>query len=81
MSRDERDNKVLTILKTASEPLGPTEIARRINESWCVPNGYPLSSVITPVCRRIRAVAANAKYSLGPDTGIPTAASSAQLEL
>jgi hypothetical protein len=32
MSKDDRDNKVLAILKSTSEPLGPTEIARRIGE-------------------------------------------------
>jgi hypothetical protein len=53
-STAERDEEVLFVLKRAEEPLGPTEIARRINQPWCV-NGYPLSSAITPVLRRIGA--------------------------
>ena len=68
MSKDNRDNKVRAILLAAAEPLGPTEIARRINEDWCGGGRYPSSSAITPVCRRIGAVASNGKYSLQQST-------------
>jgi len=53
-SAAERNEEVLLVLKHAAEPLGPTEIARRINQSWCV-DGYPLSSAINPVLKRIGA--------------------------
>lgn len=47
----ERNAAVLAVLKAATEPLGPTEIARRINQPWC-----PQSPAIMPVLRRIGAV-------------------------
>lgn len=50
-----RDEKVLAVLLAAVEPIGPTEIARRINEPWCGEPGYYLSSAIMPILRRIRA--------------------------
>ena len=53
----EREAKVRAVLLTASEPLGPTAIARAIGEDWCggQPGAYPLSSTIVPVLRRISA--------------------------
>lgn len=51
----EKNAKVLSQL--SEQPIGPTEIARRINEPWCVIDGYfAQSSAITPVLRRIGAV-------------------------
>lgn len=72
MSKDDRDNKVRAVLEAAKEPLGPTEIARRIGEEWCSPGGkneYPLSSAIVPVLRRIGAVKADgrSKYVMKPN--------------
>lgn len=59
MSKDDRDNKVRAILEAASEPLGPTEIASRIGDEWCMPGGaeygIPMSNAIVPVLRRIGA--------------------------
>lgn len=51
----EKNAKVLAVLAATSAPLGPTEIARRINEKWCC-DGFPASAPITPVLRRIGAV-------------------------
>ena len=73
MSKDDRDNKVRAVLDAASEPLGPTEIARRIGDEWCMPGGaeygIPMSSVIVPVLRRIGAVGDRGKYTIarGPN--------------
>jgi len=72
MSKDDRDNKVLAVLAAANEPLGPTEIARRIGEEWCFGGeyGYPSSSQIVPILRRIGAVKADGafgKYILTPN--------------
>lgn len=62
----ERDEKVRAVLAAATEPLGPTEIARRIGEHWCTIKGrWPQSNVIVPVLRRIGAVAvAKGRYAL-----------------
>ena len=57
----ERNAAVLAVLNAATEPLGPTEIARRVDQPWC---WYcdsrgpvsPSSAAITPVLRRIEAV-------------------------
>jgi hypothetical protein len=60
----ERDRKVLKVLQDAAEPLGPTEIARRVGEEWCAPKGgYPLSAAITPICRRLGLPSVRGKYS------------------
>ncbi len=71
MSKDDRDNKVRAVLEAASEPLGPTEIARRIGEKWCCMPGLdnPMSCVIVPVLRRIGAVGDRGKYTIarGPN--------------
>ena len=79
MSKDDRDNKVHEILATATEALGPTEIARRIGEDWCGGGkfGYPLSSTIVPILRRIGAIKAEGqfgKYIMGANaivSGLP----------
>jgi hypothetical protein len=70
MSKDDRDNKVRAVLQAATGPLGPTEIARLINEPWCViqPGNYAQSSAITPVCRRIGASATKGKYIFTTET-------------
>ena len=73
MAKDDRDEKVIAILRTSSLPLGPTEIARRIGEAWCggLSHQYPSSSAIMPVLRRIGAVKEDGvgRYSL-PDAEI-----------
>lgn len=57
MDTSVRDRAVLKVLQEAKEPIGPSEIARRINQPWCVDDtGNPLSSRITPILRRIGAV-------------------------
>lgn len=61
-----RNEKVRAVLRAATHPLGPTEIARRIGEKWCC-DGYPLSSAIVPICRRIGAVGVNGQYTLPPE--------------
>lgn len=53
----EKNIKVLAVLVAESKPIGPTEIASRINEPWCVADGYyAMSAPITPILRRIGAV-------------------------
>lgn len=56
MSKDNRDKKVRKVLSETASPITPTDIARQINEPWCMVNGYPQSAPIVPVLRRIRAV-------------------------
>ncbi len=74
MSKDDRDRKVRAVLEAAEGPLGPTEIARRIDESWCggPSSGYPRSSAIVPVLRRIGAVKAEGAYLMRPNKVGPT---------
>lgn len=56
-TRNPLDEKVLFVLRNATQPLGPTEIARRIGEPWCIGDGdYPQSSAINPILKRIKAV-------------------------
>jgi hypothetical protein len=64
---DERNEKVRKVLLAASEPLGPTEIGRRIGGPWCCYRHYGLSAPITPVCRRIGATGEKGKWSLKAD--------------
>lgn len=65
---NERDEKVRAVLLAASEPIGPTEIARRIGEPWCCFGDYGTSAPITPICRRIGAIrVGNGKYTLKPE--------------
>jgi hypothetical protein len=57
-STEHRNNKVREVLRTALKPLGPTEIARLIDEPWCVgkiegSGSYPNASIIITVLRRI----------------------------
>lgn len=63
ISTEERNAKVLAVLLTSDKPIGPTEIARRINEPWCKSNDYFQSSAIVPVLRRIGAVGCGGRYS------------------
>lgn len=61
----EREDAVRKVLMAATEPIGPTEIARRIGEPWCCDGHYGLSAPITPICRRIGARrVGNGKYTL-----------------
>ena len=52
----EKNAKVLAVLQAEQKPIGPTEIARRINEPWCCNDGFAMSAPITPVLRRIGAI-------------------------
>jgi hypothetical protein len=66
-STEHRGYKVLEVLLKAEKPLGPTEIARLINEPWCVTKspdgvGYAQSSVIVPILRRGSALTHKGKY-------------------
>ena len=74
MSKDDRDNKVRAVLEATSVPLGPTEIARRIGEAWCMLGGYPMSSAIVPVLRRIGAIGERGKYTMRPNVELTGAA-------
>jgi hypothetical protein len=63
----ERNEEVLAVLKWATEPLGPTEIGRRIGKPWCSWGGNAgLSAPITPVLRRIGAVRVQGGKYLAP---------------
>ncbi len=53
---ERRNSRVIGVLRASTQILGPTEIARRINESWCFQHGSPASSAITPILKRIGAV-------------------------
>lgn len=65
----ERNQKVLDVLNSlTTEPLGPSDIAAKINEPWCMYRGTecPMSSAISPVCKRIGAVVADReKFGFG----------------
>lgn len=52
--KNDRNNKVLKVIREATEPIGATEIARRIGEDWCMYRGKPHSGVIMPILRRIK---------------------------
>lgn len=67
-STEDRNAKVRAVLLAATEPIGPTEIARRINELWCKADSYFLSSSIAPVLKRIGAVRHNGgEYTLAKE--------------
>ncbi len=68
ISTEDRNAKVLAVLVASDKPIGPTEIARRINEPWCKSENYFQSSAIVPVLRRIGAVGSGGRYSLPPAT-------------
>ena len=51
-----RNQRVREVLLASGKVLGPTEIARRINEDWCKQYGVLASSAITPILKRIGAV-------------------------
>lgn len=63
ITAEDRNAKVLAMLAASDKPIGPTEIARLINEPWCKSQGYFQSSAIVPVLRRIGAVGAGGRYS------------------
>lgn len=60
----ERAEKVRQVLLAAGEPLGPVQIAERINERWCMWNGVGMGSAVTPVLRKIGARINKGKWSL-----------------
>ena len=65
---EQRNDQVRAILQAASEALGPTEIARRINQDWCIIRGnngradFAQSAPVVPVLRRIGALTLKGKY-------------------
>lgn len=51
-----RQDAIRAVLKEAEKPIGPTEIARRVNDCWCYSGGmpgrgYPQSA---PVCAELK---------------------------
>ena len=60
MSIAEKNEEVLAVLLAANEPLGPTEIGRRVGKSLSCygeyGGGYGNSAAVTPVLRRINAI-------------------------
>jgi len=73
----EKNEQVLAVLRAATKPMGPTEIAIRIKQPWCCvwgfgpsPAVFGSSAVITPVLRRIGAVRHNGgKYTMPVNGG------------
>jgi len=64
-SAEERNEKVLEVLRKAFAPLGPTEIARRIEEPWCNPPGKgPNSAIISQICARLGLKSRRGKYAV-----------------
>lgn len=63
-TEEERKEKVLQVLRAAGQPLGPVEIAERINEDWCRWNGHGMGSAVIPVLRKIGARINNGKWAL-----------------
>lgn len=51
-----RNQRVREVLLASGKVLGPTEIARRIDEDWCKQYGVPSSSAILPILKRIGAM-------------------------
>jgi len=70
MSKD-RIEKVLAVLKAADQPLGPSEIGRRIGEPWCFCGRWGMSAPITPLLRKIPGVVRTDRghYSLPREIG------------
>lgn len=55
----ERNEQVLAVLRAATEPLGPSEIGRRVGKPWSLydhSGQFGSSAAVTPVLRRIGAV-------------------------
>jgi len=68
-TKEQRDAAVLAVLKRVKKPIGPTDIARKINKQWCMSEygtawAVPASSAISSVLKRIGAVSSAGKWSL-----------------
>lgn len=50
-TQKERIEKIRKILESSPVPLGPTQIARQINEGWCIIGGTPQSNKICPMLK------------------------------
>jgi hypothetical protein len=50
---DYRDDKVFKVLSSVNRPIGPTEIAKLINEHWCLCGEYYSSAVISKSIKRL----------------------------
>ena len=65
---EDRNAAVLVVLNSTKAPLGPTEIARRINQPWCkYGQSAFLSSAISPILKRIKAVRHNGGEWTAPE--------------
>jgi len=64
MTEEARKERVREVLRAASEPLGPIQIAERIGEAWCMWNGSGFGSVVTPLLRKVGAKKSSGKWSL-----------------
>jgi hypothetical protein len=69
--KDRRDEQVREVLRNSPDPIGPTDIAKKINEHWCVPDGYGLSyaksAPVILVLRRIGVPSYGGKYWLSEE--------------
>jgi len=64
MTEEARKERVREVLRAASEPLSPIQIAERIGEAWCMWNGSGFGSAVTPLLRKIGAKKSSGKWSL-----------------
>ena len=70
ITAQEKNNLVMAVLLAAKEPLGPTEIARRVAHPWFFLGCDGQSSAISPVLKRIGAVRHNGgKYTMPRNGG------------
>jgi hypothetical protein len=54
---EERNEKVRAVLKAAIAPMTPSQIAEQIKEDWCWSRWGSNTAAISPICKRIGAVA------------------------
>ena len=50
-TQKERIEKIRKILESSSVPLGPKQIARQINEYWCMRFGLPQGNRVGPLLK------------------------------
>lgn len=66
-TQKERIEKIRKILESSPVPLGPTQIAREINEHWCIIGGSPQSNRICSLLKLmddVKRYAYEGKYEL-----------------
>lgn len=64
MTEEARKERVREVLRAASDPLSPIEVAERIGEGWCMWNGSGFGSAVTRLLRKVGAKKSSGKWSL-----------------